>query len=123
MWLLLLLVGPVLLLIILRLKGRTRYTLVDGRVFIEGKQTHRGLEVFIGTMKTEGDMFSVDPIIGSNGTVLITSTSSSGDFKIRGVPLGSYWLVARNPGYRTFMKPIIVDLWPRCPVGDLIMRR
>ena len=123
MWLLLLLLGPVLVLLVVSWGRRTRYALVYGRVFIDGKRTHRDIEVFVGTMKTEGDMFSVDPIMGKNRNVSITSTRSSGEFSIKGVPLGSYWLVARNPGYRTFMKPINVDLCPRCPVGDLILRK
>lgn len=124
MWLVLALVGPVFIVYLFRCNYRRKqFSLVDGRVFIEGQKTHRGIEVFIGSMETRGDMFSVDPILGRKKTVLLTHTNASGEFVIKGVPLGNYWLVARNPGYRTFMKPIMVDLHPRCPVGDMIMRK
>ncbi|SFC14162.1 CarboxypepD_reg-like domain-containing protein [Parapedobacter composti] len=53
-----------------------------------------------------------EPIAGAsvfvNNTTYGTSSTNSGDFELRGIPVGTYEVVVSSVGYHTFVSPIRV---------------
>lgn len=80
-----------------------KYEDVKGKIKIEGETEYNDVNIIIGIMKDKSKL-AVAVIKNKSGNPCKTLTDAKGNYFIKDVPEGSFWLVASKKGCKTTMK-------------------